>query len=337
MLNQGNNSNSNSSGGINGISGTGSGSTGEQIIRNPSAFMISTCRRKSDEMSKDVTARAIANREPPMGRDMHPSVLDRIGVVVASGYCRNSEIDDRNRDMMKQISVSECIASLDELQSTDRSKVKNIGGYYIGILKKYLRINRDNRDSRDNRDNRDGHGNSGGHGNIGSSYTNSYADKYRDGNNYSNNNSNSNNYSNNNMGSPPHTGHTSHTNPSQYQPQSQSQSQYQPQAHHNTNTNTNITPTFLQNIAKTPIPTYLSTLPAAPSTMPKELIVMDDSGGEYSPEMPCVSVYMGDYMGLYGDWNVMCVYLCIYVCMCVIYIYYPYPIPYSLTLYLSIY
>lgn len=218
------------------LQGMRNGSNAEDVVKNPSSFVISTCRRKSDEMSKEVIARAIATHEPPMGREMHPDVLRRIDVMVASGFCKSHEIDDRNRDMMSQITVSECIASLDELQATDRSKVKNIGGYYIGILRKYLRTNH-------------GHG-SYSHSNSNLNST-SYADRYIKSSNPS-------------MSSPTPAGYA-HASLSEFEP------------------------TFLQNISKTPCPEYFTTLPPAPPTMPKELFYMDDSGGEYAPEMPCVS------------------------------------------------
>ena len=103
-------------------------------IRNPSAYLVGVCRRIADESSRIVIQRAIDNNEPPMGKELTGTVMKRIEKLELEGYCGTHDIDERCRDMLAEITESEAICALEELQATERNKVKNVGKYFIGMI-----------------------------------------------------------------------------------------------------------------------------------------------------------------------------------------------------------
>ena len=61
--------------------------------------------------------------------------------LVAGGYCTEDDmkLDDRVMAKLKLLSESEALLAFDELESVDRSRIRNFGSYFMGIVNRYMR------------------------------------------------------------------------------------------------------------------------------------------------------------------------------------------------------
>lgn len=77
----------------------------------------------------------------PMGINLSDRVRQRMKELVAGGYCTEDDmkLDDRVMAKLKLLSESEALLAFDELESVDRSRIRNFGSYFMGIVNRYMR------------------------------------------------------------------------------------------------------------------------------------------------------------------------------------------------------
>lgn len=101
---------------------------GKTEIRNPAAY-IST-----------VVQRTLANLEDTRlnPRVVTPALRDRMDLLY-SRFCHPDDIDRRCKEILLEIDEHEAIRALDELEGTDRSEIKSVSAFLMGILQKYIK------------------------------------------------------------------------------------------------------------------------------------------------------------------------------------------------------
>eukprot|EP01041_Mallomonas_annulata_P006329 gene6329-12807_t len=108
--------------------------TSREKIMNPSGYLTGVVRRLSDHQESHVHRVSMMDA---IGDQMTFRVHQKLNSMIEDGVCTAEEIDGRCRDMLKQLSEREVLAALEEVQKADRSKIMNISGYLMGILRRF--------------------------------------------------------------------------------------------------------------------------------------------------------------------------------------------------------
>lgn len=111
--------------------------TSRDSIRNPAGYIMSVSKRITDSISEQI--RQLAANEPIMGKNLTPRVLQRVQRLETEGFCRLDEILPECYELMGTMSESEALNAIDELQSSDRSRIKTLFAFFNSILRKYER------------------------------------------------------------------------------------------------------------------------------------------------------------------------------------------------------
>jgi hypothetical protein len=74
--------------------------------------------------------RKLAVNEPSMGRQLTPRVLERLRALELDGFCSMSEFNDETFELLGNMSEMEATAAIDELATSDRSRIKTVFGFF---------------------------------------------------------------------------------------------------------------------------------------------------------------------------------------------------------------
>jgi hypothetical protein len=108
-----------------------------QGIRNLGAYLNGVIKRYITVIER---ARTGDTGVLPMGEGgLTARVEQRLEELVTSGFCTREEMNDKVRAKIRMLSERDAIMALDELQSTDRSSIRQFGSYFMGILNRYMR------------------------------------------------------------------------------------------------------------------------------------------------------------------------------------------------------
>ncbi len=75
---------------------------------------------------------------PPGFEGITAPVVSRIERLFHSGFMRRDEFDDRMVDQLKVVPEDEAMSAVDEFGTCDRKKIRKIGAYFNGVLRKHL-------------------------------------------------------------------------------------------------------------------------------------------------------------------------------------------------------
>jgi hypothetical protein len=98
------------------------------IIRNPTAYLMGVSKRMMDQQGERI--RKLAVNEPSMGRQLTPRVLERLRALELDGFCSMSEFNDETFELLGNMSEMEATAAIDELATSDRSRIKTVFGFF---------------------------------------------------------------------------------------------------------------------------------------------------------------------------------------------------------------
>ena len=61
--------------------------------------------------------------------------------LVQGGFCTEEDmkLDDRVMAKLKLLSEAEALLAFDELTAIDRSRIRNFGSYFMGIVNRYMK------------------------------------------------------------------------------------------------------------------------------------------------------------------------------------------------------
>ena len=106
-------------------------------IRHHGAYLLGVVKRY---VSVQERAARSGGASIPMGNELTPPVHQRLQKLVKDGFCTSVETrDDKVQAKLKMLSEKDALAAIEEMASVDRSSVRNFGSYFMGILNRYMR------------------------------------------------------------------------------------------------------------------------------------------------------------------------------------------------------
>eukprot|EP00980_Cylindrotheca_fusiformis_P014818 scaffold4031_cov135-Cylindrotheca_fusiformis.AAC.5 len=122
-------------------------------IRNHGAYLYGVVKRYIH-----VQERTNAGEEAGMGSALTPAVNLRLQKLVNDQFCTPAEMNEKVKMKIRMLSEKDALAAIDELASVERRQIRNFGSYFMGILNRYMRgekqmdpKKRQRQDSYDNR------------------------------------------------------------------------------------------------------------------------------------------------------------------------------------------
>ncbi len=103
-------------------------------IRNHGAYLFGVVKRY---VSVQERAMRSGGASVPMGHELTPPVHQRLLTLnfPQEELARNDKVLAK----LKMLSEKDALAAIDEMVSVDRSQVRNVGSYFMGILNRYMR------------------------------------------------------------------------------------------------------------------------------------------------------------------------------------------------------
>jgi len=80
----------------------------------------------------------------PQGDKLTDRVLARLDLLVQSGYCTAQELDMKVKTKLKMLPELDALNAIDEINAVPRAEIRNFGSYFMGILNRYMRGERQN-------------------------------------------------------------------------------------------------------------------------------------------------------------------------------------------------
>ena len=74
-----------------------------------------------------------------MGANVAPSVSTILQNMISSGFCSQSDLNEKVMAKVQMLSEQEAIMALNELSSVPRETIRNFSSYMMGILNRYMR------------------------------------------------------------------------------------------------------------------------------------------------------------------------------------------------------
>ncbi len=75
---------------------------------------------------------------PPGFEGISAAVVARVERLFQSGFMRREEFDDRMVDQLRGVPEDEAVSAVDEFSTCDRKKIRKIGAYFNGVLRKHI-------------------------------------------------------------------------------------------------------------------------------------------------------------------------------------------------------
>ena len=103
-------------------------------IRNHGAYLFGVVRRYVTVQERALLS---GGASVPMGHELTPPVHQRLLTLnfPQEELARNDKVLAK----LKMVSEKDALAAIDEMVSVDRSQVRNVGSYFMGILNRYMR------------------------------------------------------------------------------------------------------------------------------------------------------------------------------------------------------
>lgn len=108
-----------------------------ESIRNRGAYLNGVVRRYRLVQQRSVAGEG--KQILPMGEQISPRVVEKLDLLVATGYCTQEEMNDKIKCKIKMLSEQHALLAIEELSSVERSSIRNFGSYFMGILNRYMR------------------------------------------------------------------------------------------------------------------------------------------------------------------------------------------------------
>lgn len=103
-------------------------------IRNHGAYLYGVVKRYVS-----VQERTKAGEEAGMGASLTPAVSIRLQRLIDDQFCSHEEMNDKVKMKIRMLSEKDALAAIDELSSVERRQIRNFGSYFMGILNRYMR------------------------------------------------------------------------------------------------------------------------------------------------------------------------------------------------------
>ena len=91
-----------------------------------------------------------------------------------TGFCTTEELDTKVKSKMRMLPEKDALDAIDEINAVPRDQIRNFGSYFMGIMNRYMRGERQNRQNKHNKEHHvregrrhDGHDGRGHRGNNG--------------------------------------------------------------------------------------------------------------------------------------------------------------------------
>jgi hypothetical protein len=84
----------------------------------------------------------------PMGHTLTPPVQDRLDKLVVDGFCTQEEMNDKVKSKIRMLSEKDALFAIEELAGVDRGQIRNFSSYFMGILNRYMRGERESKHNR---------------------------------------------------------------------------------------------------------------------------------------------------------------------------------------------
>lgn len=103
-------------------------------VRNVQAYFIGVLKRYVSVNSKEKQG-----GQKAMGANVAPSVSTILQNMISSGFCTQSDLNEKVMAKVQMLSEQEAIMALNELSSVPRETIRNFPSYMMGILNRYMR------------------------------------------------------------------------------------------------------------------------------------------------------------------------------------------------------
>ena len=109
-----------------------------ETIRNKQAYLHGVLKRYITILDRVGTVTGT-----PMGEQITQNVTNAMAQLVQSGFCTQEDMNDRVVNKIKMLPEKEALAAIEELSGSKREVIRNFGSYFMGILNRYMRGERD--------------------------------------------------------------------------------------------------------------------------------------------------------------------------------------------------
>jgi len=117
-------------------------------IRNHPGYLSGVIRRYITLQQRITRASNEDNADEssirPMGDHLTQAVKDAIQKkLLSTGFCTELDLDDKVGSKLKQLPERDALLAIDEISTVNRGSIRNFGSYFMGILNRYMRGERD--------------------------------------------------------------------------------------------------------------------------------------------------------------------------------------------------
>jgi len=105
-------------------------------IRNRNAYLFGVVKRYRTLID--------GGPDASQGRSLSAPVIARLNALVASGFCTAEEIDAKLKARMRMLPEKDALDAIDEMNGCSRAEIRNFGSYFMGIMNRYRRGERQN-------------------------------------------------------------------------------------------------------------------------------------------------------------------------------------------------
>jgi hypothetical protein len=119
--------------------------TQKKHIRNHGAYLFGVLKRYLS-----VQERASGGGDMIMGKKLTAEVQARLQGLVRDGFVTQEEINEKVKSKILMLSEKDALLAIEEFSGVDRGSIRNVGSYFMGILNRYMRGERNPNDRRGN-------------------------------------------------------------------------------------------------------------------------------------------------------------------------------------------
>lgn len=106
-------------------------------IRNRGGYLYGVIKRYLSVQERAGTQGAGG---APMGDSLTPVVQTRLNKLVSDGFCSQEEVNDKVKSKIRMLTEKDALFAIEELATVpDPSQIRNFSSYFMGILNRYMR------------------------------------------------------------------------------------------------------------------------------------------------------------------------------------------------------
>ena len=72
----------------------------------------------------------------------------RVQKLISDQFCTEAEMSEKVKMKMRMLTEKDALLAIDELASVERHQIRNFGSYFMGILNRYMRGDRQKQENR---------------------------------------------------------------------------------------------------------------------------------------------------------------------------------------------